>query len=131
MQMRFAPNRRRTSAVLAAAALSLAGLAAAGTSGATSAAPSPQTARAQLDDSYINYVAPRLEKPGDELKIDRKTGRKTLKRYGTEAQRQAAAYDRKYAGGNPVPARQLAKLEAKAQKTGDSPKHIKSQFKGA
>lgn len=131
MQMRFAPNRRRTSAVLAAAALSFTGLAAVGTSGATSAAPSPTTTRAQLDDSYINYVAPRLDKPGDELKFDRKTGKKSLKRFGTPAQRQAAEYDRKYAGGNPVAARQLAKLEAKAQKTGDSPKHIKSQFKGA
>jgi immune inhibitor A len=132
MQMRFAPNRRRASAVLAAAALSLAGLAAVGTSGATSAAPSPTRTDAPQDDSYINYVAPAVDKPvGDELKINRRSGKKTLTTYSTPALREAFAVDQKYAAGNPKAARQLAKLEAKAQKTGESPKQIKSQFKGA
>ena len=34
----------------------------------------------------------------------------------------AMAFDAKYARGNPVTARELAKLEAKAIKTGQSPK---------
>ena len=44
----------------------------------------------------------------------------------------AKAYDAKHAKGNPVAARQLAKLEAEAVRTGKSPKQVKaSKFKQA
>ena len=130
--IRFAPNRRRTSAVLATLALSLAGLATVSTGGATSAAPNPaRSGVAHQQDGYINYVAPRAERSvSDEIKIDRKTG-KVTKTTSHDGLAQAYAVDRKYAQGNPVAARQLAKLEAKAQKTGQSPMQIKSQYKGA
>jgi len=130
--IRFARHPRRTSAVIAAVALSFAGLATVGSGGATSAAPNPaKSGVAQQDDSYINYVAPRAERPvSDEVKIDRKTG-KVTRTTSKDALAQAYAVDRKYAKGNPVAARQLAKLEAKAQKTGLSPMQIKSQYKGA
>jgi bacillopeptidase F (M6 metalloprotease family) len=52
-------------------------------------------------------------------RADRKTGKITKR--ADDAIAQAYAVDAKHAKGNPVTARQLAKLEAKAQKTGQSP----------
>jgi immune inhibitor A len=123
-------RHRRAVAVIPAIALAAAGLAAAGSTGAATAAPVPTTHNVDGDgDYYINYVSPRDEKsvPGD-TKID-KNG--TVTKPAPDAMSRAKQIDAKHAGGNPVTARQLAKLEAQAQKTGQSPKQIKSQYKNA
>ena len=96
--------------------------------GGATAAPSNAAATTPSagDDYYINYVAPRAEKSSDfDPKIDRKTGA-ISKEKSPDALSQAFAVDRKHAGGNPVTARELAKLEAKSLKTGKSPQQIKS-----
>ncbi|NES26262.1 M6 family metalloprotease domain-containing protein [Micromonospora terminaliae] len=101
---------------LAAASLTVTGSAAAQTSGG---------ARATIgaDDYYINYAEPEVQPdtPGKEVK-----GKDGVFTSPVDA---ARAYDRKFAGGNPKAARELAKLEAKAIKTGQSPRQIK-QAKG-
>ena len=130
---RFARARIRAAAVVPALALAAAGVAAAGTSGGAAAAPSNAAATTPSagDDYYINYVAPRAEKSSDfDPKIDRKTGA-ISKEKSPDALSQAFAVDRKNARGNPTTARELARLEAKSLKTGQSPQQIKSQYKGA
>ncbi|MFC0029352.1 immune inhibitor A domain-containing protein [Micromonospora chaiyaphumensis] len=101
---------------LAAASLTVTGSAAAQTSGG---------ARATIgaDDYYINYAEPEVQPdtPGKEVK-----GKDGVFTSPVDA---ARAYDRKFAGGNPKAARELAKIEAKAIKTGKSPRQIK-QAKG-
>ncbi|MEU9824827.1 immune inhibitor A domain-containing protein [Micromonospora chersina] len=101
---------------LAAASLTVTGSAAAQTSGG---------ARATIgaDDYYINYAEPEVQPDtaGKEVK-----GKDGVYSSPVDA---ARAYDRKFAGGNPKAARELAKLEAKAIKTGQSPRQIK-QAKG-
>ena len=74
-------------------------------------------------DGYINYVAPQAEpqispdtKPSD---LTRRAARRT--------QARAAAIDRKFAGGNPVAARQLAKTEARAVATNKNPAAFKKR----
>jgi immune inhibitor A len=133
MQKLSALQRRRASAVLATLALSAAGLATMGTGGASSAAPAPTHDATVLDsDGYINYVAPRAERAvGNDGKIDKKTGKLVKDKAADSPLAQAYAADRKNAKGNPVAARQLEKLEAKAIRTGQSPKQIKSQYEGA
>ena len=130
---RFARVRTRAAVVVPALALAAAGVAAVGTSGGATAASSnaPATTPAAGDDYYINYVAPRAEKSTDfDAKVDRKTGA-IEKQKASDALSQAYAVDRKNAKGNPTTARELAKREAKALKTGESPQQIKSQYKGA
>ena len=122
-------RHRRAAAVIPAIALAAAGLAAAGTTGVATAAPSTPTHNVGADGDYINYVAPRAERAvGSDTKID-----KSGKVVGPKADALTRAYavDAKHAKGNPVTARELAKLEAKALKTGESPAQIKSQYKGA
>ncbi|MFG2166138.1 immune inhibitor A domain-containing protein [Micromonospora chersina] len=101
---------------LAATSLTVTGSAAAQTSG---------SARATIgaDDYYINYAEPEVQPDtaGKEVK-----GKDGVYSSPVDA---ARAYDRKFAGGNPKAARELAKLEAKAIKTGQSPRQIK-QAKG-
>ncbi|MFG1661058.1 immune inhibitor A domain-containing protein [Micromonospora chersina] len=101
---------------LAATSLTVTGSAAAQTSGVARAAIG-------ADDHYINYAEPEVQPdtPGKEVK-----GKDGVFTSPVDA---ARAYDRKFAGGNPVAARELAKLEAKAIKTGKSPRQIK-QAKG-
>ncbi|HEY0902632.1 MAG TPA: immune inhibitor A domain-containing protein [Marmoricola sp.] len=131
MARKNASRGRRTTAAAAAVVVSAAGLAAVGTGSATNAATAPAL-DATASESYINYVAPRAERAvGDDVRIDRRTGKVVTKRHGSDALAQAYAADRKHAKGNPVAARQLAKLEARAQRTGQSPQEIKSHFKGA
>ncbi|PSK64234.1 Immune inhibitor A [Micromonospora sp. MH33] len=101
---------------LAAASLTVTGSAAAQTSGGA-------RATVGADDYYINYAEPEVQPgtPGKEVK-----GKDGVYTSPVDA---ARAYDRKFAGGNPKAARELAKLEAKAIKTGKSPRQIK-QAKG-
>jgi len=74
-------------------------------------------------------VAPRGEKASvKDIKLSKDKARNKAV---LDAIDRANKVDAKHAGGNPVAARQLAKLEAKSIKTGESPKHIKSQFKNA
>lgn len=72
---------------------------------------------------YMNYVEPAVQPDTRGPEVKGKNGI-----YGSPAD-QARAYDRKFAGGNPVTAGELAKLEAKAIKTGENPRQIK-QAKG-
>ncbi|MFC7503233.1 immune inhibitor A domain-containing protein [Nocardioides sp. GCM10030258] len=122
---RFARRPMRAAAVVATFALSAAALSGVGASGTTAAAPSnAPTGASAYDDGYINYVAPQAERSvGDDAKVDKKTGKITHRK--PDALARAYEVDAKHARGNPVTARQLAKLEAKAIKTGKSPKAIK------
>ena len=92
----------------------IAGVATGGATGSAAAGAHPVAESADLQETYINYVAPRAEKAiGKDKKVNAK------------AVREAEALDRKHAAGNPVTARQLARTEAKAVKTGKSPRQIK------
>ncbi len=92
----------------------IAGVATGGATGSAAAGAHPVADSADLQETYINYVAPRAEKAiGKDKKVNAK------------AVREAEALDRKHAAGNPVTARQLARTEAKAVKTGKSPRQIK------
>ncbi|WP_245718676.1 immune inhibitor A domain-containing protein [Micromonospora rhizosphaerae] len=75
------------------------------------------------DEYYINYSEPAVQPDNKRPEVKGKDG------IYTSAADEARAFDRKYAGGNPVTAKQLAKLEAKAIKTGQNPRQIK-QAKG-
>ena len=87
------------------------------------------TSAATRGSDYINYVAPQVEKAFStdvraskgQLSVDQRD----------DAITRAMKVDAKHAEGNPVTARELAKLEAKSLRTGQSPKQIKSQYKGA
>ncbi|MDF2091978.1 immune inhibitor A [Knoellia sp. 3-2P3] len=107
-----------------------AGVATAGASGTATAASTPATDAATADSGYyINYVSPRAEKAfGTDMKV---TKGGTAAQQRGDALARAMKVDRKHAKGNPVTARELAKLEARAIKEGTSPKAIKSQYKGA
>jgi immune inhibitor A len=84
------------------------------------------------DDHYINYVAPRADPQySEDAKINRRTG-SVIQTKGEDPLSQAYAVDAKHAGGNPVAERQLAKLEARAHRSGKSPKELRSKwFKGS
>ncbi|MDQ4215861.1 immune inhibitor A domain-containing protein [Microbacterium sp. ASV81] len=94
-------------------------------------AGSSSASRSGSDDHYINYVAPRVEglydASDDEAVADAKGNAKGP--VGGKALERAKENDRKHSQGNPKAARQLAKTEAKAVKTGKSPKNLK-QSKG-
>ncbi len=110
-------SRRRLLVALPAVALAAASLTVTGSAAAQTSGPAPATIGA--DEYYINYAEPEVQ-PG--------TGGKEVKSKDgvfTSAADEARAYDRKYAGGNPAAARELAKLEAKAIRTGQSPRKIK------
>ena len=110
-------------------AMVAAGVATAGASGTATAAGAPAPEPAAADSGYyINYVSPRAEKAfGTDTEV--KKGKAAVQR--KSAVERALVVDRKHAQGNPVTARQLAKLEARAIKDKTSPKAIKSQYKGA
>src|SRR5262245_45204684 len=80
-----------------------------------------------LDQTYINYAAPDIQAQTSGKEVKGKNGIRGPA--GTSAFDQATKVDRKFAGGNPRDARQLAKLEAQAIKTGQNPRQIK-QAKG-
>ncbi|MFW5473260.1 immune inhibitor A domain-containing protein [Knoellia sp. CPCC 206450] len=108
-------------------------------SSTVAAAPSSGSSSAGADsassEGYINYVAPRMEAVSSAdkaLKINGKAVSKKTAQTQKDALTKAKAVDRKHAKGNPVAARQLAKLEAQAIKTGKSPKELKAnRFKQA
>ncbi|MGB3733208.1 immune inhibitor A domain-containing protein [Microbacterium sp.] len=124
--------RRRAAATTSAFALVAAGLVALGTGPATAA---PTTADAPTapatigaGEYYMNYVAPRADSiadQADDSAIAAVKGKKVSTFAGSGALERAQATDHKYAQGNPKAAEQLAKTEAKAVKTGKSPKNLK------
>ena len=123
-----ASRRWGAAVVVPAVALVTAGVATAGVSGTATAAPA-RSSHAASGDGYINYVAPRAEKAhGQDVKLskDAKKNKAVLDALsaGDRRRRQARR-------GQPGHGKQLAKLEAKAIKTGTSPKPIKSQYKNA
>ncbi len=132
MSHRTAPARRRAVAATSAFVIAAAGLTAFGGATATAAA-SPDTEAPQAapqigsDEYYMNYVAPRadnmVEVPAD-APIANTTGQMKRSVSG-KALEKAAEHDHKFAQGNPKAAKQLAKTEAKALKTGKSPKQLK------
>ncbi|HEX5997522.1 MAG TPA: immune inhibitor A domain-containing protein, partial [Jiangellales bacterium] len=117
-------NRRRWRVLAAAPALAMvaAGVATSGVGGSAVAAPAAAASVNGASDAYINYVAPRGEKQIS-------GGEKLTKSDARKARDRAAEIDRKFASGNPKAARQLAKIEQQAIKTGQNPRQIK-QAKG-
>ena len=124
-------HRVRAAVVLPTFALIAGTLATTGATGGATAAPKEAPSGAgNGSEYYINYAAPRLEKPtGHDAKINRRKG--TISHPPEDALSQAYAADAKHAQGNPVTARQLAKLEARAIRTGKSPKELKRPYKRA
>src|SRR5829696_6286008 len=119
---------RLGAALVPAIALATTGMVATGAGAVT-----PERGAAASDEAtaasgaWINYVQPRAEKA---FGTDKQVGKQTADARH-DAIAKAMEVDRKNAKGNPVTARQLAMLEAKAIKTGLNPKQIKSQYKGA
>ncbi|MEU7712724.1 immune inhibitor A domain-containing protein [Micromonospora chalcea] len=109
--------RRRLLVALPVIALAATSLTATGSAAAQPSRSAPVTIGA--DEHYINYAEPEVQPDtgGKEIK-----GRDGV--FSSPAD-EARAYDRKYAGGNPIAARELAKLEAKSIRTGHSPRKIK------
>jgi len=119
--------RRRVVATTSVLALAAAGLATFGAVPANATPSQPSAPVIGADEYYMNYVAPRFESElgtDDEAVVD-VHGNKTGTPSGETALELAKSVDQKFAQGNPNAARQLAKTEAKAQKTGKSPKSLK------
>jgi immune inhibitor A len=96
---------------LGATALTVAG-------GASAESDGTVVAKIGADEYYINYAEPRVQRQnGAEVKGADGIFRSPFDR--------AKAYDHKFARGNPVTGRELAKLEAKAIKEGKSPRQLK------
>ncbi|MGC1212126.1 MAG: immune inhibitor A domain-containing protein [Micromonospora sp.] len=115
-------SRRRLLVALPAIALAATSLTVTGSAAAQESGP----ARAAVgsDEFYINYAEPAVQPDTTGPEVKGAGG------VYAPALDKARAYDRKYATGNPVTARELAKLEAKAIKTGQNPRQIK-QAKGS
>jgi immune inhibitor A len=76
-------------------------------------------------DYYINYVAPRIERQSDGPEVAGAGGvMRPATNFGS-ALDEALAIDRKFAGGNPRDAKQLAKAEARALKENKNPREFK------
>ncbi|WP_035907564.1 immune inhibitor A domain-containing protein [Knoellia subterranea] len=132
MTARKTVRARRYLAIAPAVALAATGLTLG--SGSVAAAPQSSPASAGSDvasvDGYINYAAPQVESAFGTDKAVKLNGKPVSKAKATaqqEALAKAKAFDRKHSQGNPVAARQLAKLEAQAIKTGKSPKQLKAK----
>jgi immune inhibitor A len=133
MNRRITGSRLRATAVVPAVAMVAAGFAAASTSASVAAAPSPASVPAADTQGsyYLNTVAPRAEAASQRDVPLSKGGTTKATKEALSALEKAAAYDRKHSQGNPVAARQLAKLEAKSIQTGKNPKELKRPFKSA
>lgn len=114
--LRAAP--RRMLATVPALALVAAALPAS-SSGTSTAASTDIVATISPDEYYINYAEPAVQPDSAGKEIKGKGGV-----YESPIDR-AKVFDRKHAHGNPLTARQLARLEAQSIKTGKSPRRIK------
>ncbi|MER7439864.1 immune inhibitor A domain-containing protein [Micromonospora avicenniae] len=110
-------GRRRLLVALPAIALAATSL----TVTSSAAAETTSTPRAVIgsDEYYINYAEPEVQPDT--------TGREVKGKDGVyaPAHEESREFDRKHARGNPVTARELAKIEAKSIKTGKNPRKIK------
>jgi immune inhibitor A len=90
--------------------------------------PASGGARVGPSKAYYNPVAPQLERIGNQQerlgKLDRTANRSKLTP-SPKVVAQAEAFDRKHSGGNPPAAEVLGGLEARAAKTGKSPRAFK------
>jgi immune inhibitor A len=121
--------RRRVVAVIPALALAATGLVATAATGAATAAPQGGESQVSGSEYYMNYVEPRAEQAfGTDIEVTPGADARAMQRAAVE---RAEALDKKFASGNPVAARGLAKLEAKSIETGKSPKELKSQYRSA
>ena len=143
MSEKSARVRRRAAATTSVFVLAAAGVATFGAVPASAAPPSaappsaqaagtsPATAsgKSGASDHYINYVAPRAEAftdaSDDQAVADLGGGASARKAISDAAFERAKENDQKHAQGNPVAAEQLAKTEAEAVQTGESPKNLK------
>jgi immune inhibitor A len=133
---RFNGARGRYLAIVPALALTTTGLALGSHSVSAAPPPAPSSAGAQkAPAAYINYVAPRAENafvPDKPVEINGKTVSKRSAKRQQQALIKAKQVDRKHSQGNPVAARQLARVEAESIRTGRSPQSIWSKrFKKA
>ncbi|BCJ73640.1 hypothetical protein CS0771_31840 [Catellatospora sp. IY07-71] len=110
-----ARRRRRLLAGVPALALAAAGLYAPAAASAV-AAPSAVISPSEF---YINYAEPAVQHDTEGKEVKGKGGV-----YGSVVDR-AKAFDRKHGKGNPLTARELAKLEAKSIRQGGSPRRYK------
>ena len=97
-------SRRRLLVALPAIALAATSLTV--TSSAAAQTSSPARATIGADEFYINYAEPALQPDSDGREVKGKGG------IYDPAVEQARTYDRKFARGNPVTARQLATTTA-------------------
>lgn len=122
-------TRRRVLATTTALTLVTTGLVTLGSGSATAAQPDADAAPAPAvigaDEYYMNYVAPRAEGAFDSSDDSVVTSGSARNPMGGGALERAHKNDEKFAQGNPVAARQLAKTEAQSVKTGKSPKALK------
>ena len=107
-------------------ALSAVAVLAASAVGGTSIGSTSQARAGSSDvDYYINYVAPRADRQSDGEEVAGAGGvMQPATNYGSPLE-QALAIDKKFAGGNPRDAKQLAQVEAKAMKENKNPRQIK------
>jgi immune inhibitor A len=129
MSRRTAQTRRRVLATTTALTLVTAGLVTLGSGSASAAPPDaeapPTPAVIGADEYYMNYVAPRAEGAFDSSDDSAITPGNARSPFGGPGAEHANANDKKFAQGNPMAAKQLAKLEAQSIKTGKSPKSLK------
>jgi len=111
-------SRRRLLVALPAIALAATSLTVAGSAAAetTSAAP---LAVIGADEHYINYAEPEVQPDTAGREVKGKDGVYVPKFDDLRE------FDRKHARGNPLAARELARIEAKSIKTGKNPRNIK------
>ncbi|MET7747471.1 immune inhibitor A domain-containing protein [Micromonospora sp. NPDC005367] len=110
-------GRRRLLVALPAIALAATSL----TVASSAAAETTSTPRAVIgsDEYYINYAEPEVQPDTAGREVKGKDG------VYAPAHEKTREFDRKHARGNPVTARELAKVEAKSIKTGKNPRQIK------
>ena len=103
-------SRRRLLVALPAIALAATSLTVTGSAAAAESGPARATIGA--DEFYINYAEPAVQPDTAGKEVKGKGG------IFASAVDEAQAYDRKYAGGNPVTARQLASSRPRRSRPG-------------
>ncbi|KRC61672.1 protease [Agromyces sp. Root81] len=119
--------RRRAVAVIPVFALAATGLVTFGATGAAAAEPPVSPPVISDSEYYMNYVAPRVEEAFDDDVDTALVDPDAAPRDAGAIAAGAAEIDRKFAQGNPVAARELAKREAKSNESGTSTKSLRQQ----
>jgi immune inhibitor A len=92
------------------------------TSAGPAAADRPAVFNPSERDFYINYVEPKVERTSDGKEVVTQEGKRKVKQARPDP---VTEYGRKFAEGNPVAARSLARTEAEAIRTGKNPRDIR------